>query len=56
VTAGARAYLIYCAYLWRKNKTAKALLPSWNGINWVLGAMMGVLWFGSTVNLRCSHG
>jgi L-rhamnose-H+ transport protein len=49
VTAALVPYLIYCAYLWRKNKTAKLFSHPGTGINWVLGAMMGVLWFGSTV-------
>ena len=49
VTAALVPYLIYCAYLWRKNKTARLFLYPGTGLNWILGAMMGVLWFGSTV-------
>jgi L-rhamnose-H+ transport protein len=49
VTASLVPYLIYCAYLWKKNQTARLFFHSGTGINWVLGAMMGVLWFGSTV-------
>ena len=49
VTAALVPYLIYCAYLWKKNKTAGLFFHPGTAINWVLGAMMGVLWFGSTV-------
>ena len=49
VTASLVPYLIYCAYLWKKNKTAGLFFHPGTAINWVLGAMMGVLWFGSTV-------
>jgi len=49
VTAALVPYLIYCAYLWRKNKTASLFFQRGTGLNWILGAMMGVLWFGSTV-------
>jgi L-rhamnose-H+ transport protein len=49
VTASLVPYLIYCAHLWRKNKTAPLFFHPGTAINWVLGAMMGVLWFGSTV-------
>jgi len=49
VTASLVPYLIYCAYLWKKNKTGRLFFQSGTKINWVLGALMGVLWFGSTV-------
>jgi L-rhamnose-H+ transport protein len=49
VTASLVPYLIYCGYLWKKNKTAPLFFHPGTAINWVLGAMMGVLWFGSTV-------
>ena len=49
VTASLVPYLIYCAYLWKKNKTAQVFFHPGTAINWVLGAMMGVLWFGSTL-------
>jgi L-rhamnose-H+ transport protein len=49
VTAALVPYLIYCAYLWKKNKTARLFFQSGTAIYWVFGAMMGVLWFGSTV-------
>jgi L-rhamnose-H+ transport protein len=49
VTASLVPYLIYCAYLWNKNKTARLFFYPGTALNWLLGAMMGVLWFGSTV-------
>jgi L-rhamnose-H+ transport protein len=49
VTAALVPYLIYCAYLWNKNKTGHLFFYHGTGLNWLLGAMMGVLWFGSTV-------
>jgi L-rhamnose-H+ transport protein len=49
VTASLVPYLIYCAYLWKKNKTAHLFFRPQTAIYWVFGAMMGVLWFGSTV-------
>jgi L-rhamnose-H+ transport protein len=49
VTASLVPYLIYCAYLWKKNKSAHVFFHPGTAINWLLGAMMGVLWFGSTL-------
>jgi L-rhamnose-H+ transport protein len=49
VTAALVPYLIYCAYLWKKNKTARLFVHPGTGLNWILGAVMGMLWFGSTV-------
>jgi L-rhamnose-H+ transport protein len=49
VTASLVPYLSYCAYLWKKNQTAPLFFRSGTAINWLLGATMGVLWFGSTV-------
>jgi L-rhamnose-H+ transport protein len=49
VTAALVPYLIYCAYLWKKNDTAKLFFRPGTALNWLLGAMMGVLWFGSTL-------
>jgi L-rhamnose-H+ transport protein len=49
VTASLVPYLAYCAYLWRKNRTAHLFFHPGTALNWALGAMMGVLWFGSTV-------
>jgi L-rhamnose-H+ transport protein len=42
-------YIIYCIYLWKKNHTAGLFLAPGTGRNWVFGAFMGLLWFGSTV-------
>jgi len=48
-TAALVPYLIYCAYLWKKNRTQYLFRAPGTGLNWVLGAIMGLLWFGSTV-------
>ncbi|MGA3167441.1 MAG: L-rhamnose/proton symporter RhaT [Terriglobia bacterium] len=48
-TAALIPYLIYCAYLWKKNHTASLFRAPGTGLNWVLGAVMGLLWFWSTV-------
>ncbi len=48
-TAAFIPYIIYCIYLWKKNKTAGLFRASGTGLNWVFGAIMGSLWFGSTV-------
>jgi L-rhamnose-H+ transport protein len=48
-TAALIPYLIYCAYLWKKNGTRRLFRAPGTGLNWVLGAVMGLLWFGSTV-------
>src|SRR5271157_5505438 len=40
VTAALVPYLIYCAYLWKKNKTAGLFFRPGTAINWVLGALM----------------
>lgn len=42
-------YIIYCIYLWKKNDTAKLFGAAGTGRNWVFGAIMGAMWFGSTV-------
>jgi L-rhamnose-H+ transport protein len=49
VTASLVPYLTYCAYLWKKNKTGRLFFRPGTAINYLLGAMMGVLWFGSTL-------
>jgi L-rhamnose-H+ transport protein len=49
VTASLVPYLIYCAHLWKKNKTAHLFFQPGTAIYWLFGALMGVLWFGSTV-------
>jgi len=42
-------YIIYCVYLWKKNNTAGLFGAPGTGRNWVFGAIMGAMWFGSTV-------
>jgi len=47
VTASLVPYLAYCTYLWRKNGSWRLFaLPGTSG-NWLLGAIMGLLWMGS---------
>lgn len=48
-TAAFIPYIIYCVYLWKKNNTARLFNAPGTGFNWVYGALMGALWFGSTV-------
>lgn len=48
-TAAFIPYILYCLFLWKKNKTGGLFGASRTGFNWVYGAMMGALWFGSTV-------
>jgi L-rhamnose-H+ transport protein len=40
-------YLIYCFYLWRKNRSFHLFGASGSGINWVYGFIMAALWMGS---------
>jgi L-rhamnose-H+ transport protein len=49
VTAALIPYLIYCIYLWKKNGTARLFRLPGTAIYYVFGAVMGILWFGSTV-------
>jgi L-rhamnose-H+ transport protein len=42
-------YIIYCIYLWKRNNTARLFRAAGTGLNWFLGAIMGLLWLGSTV-------
>ena len=42
-------YILYCIYLWKKNNTASLYKTPGTGRNWVFGAIMGAMWFGSTV-------
>jgi L-rhamnose-H+ transport protein len=49
VTAALLPYLLYCGYLWRKNRTWSLFRARGTGLNWLFGAAMGLLWFGSTV-------
>jgi len=48
-TAAFIPYLIYCAYLWKRNGTAHLFRAPGTGLYWVFGAVMGLFWFGSTV-------
>jgi len=48
VSASLVPYLIYCIYLWRKNRSFHRYALPGTGVYWVFGAVMGVLWFGST--------
>jgi L-rhamnose-H+ transport protein len=48
-TAAFIPYILYCIYLWRKNNTAKLFTAPGTGRNWLFGAIMGALWFGSTL-------
>lgn len=48
VSASLVPYLIYCIYLWRKNRSFHNYALPGTGAYWVFGAIMGVLWFGST--------
>jgi L-rhamnose-H+ transport protein len=40
-------YIAYCIYLWRKNKTFHLFTAPGSAVNWVHGAVMGLLWIGS---------
>ena len=48
-TAALIPYIIYCAYLWKKNGTSSLFRAPGTGLNWIFGAVMGLFWFGSTV-------
>jgi L-rhamnose-H+ transport protein len=47
-TASLIPYLIYCVYLWRKNHSFGLFAAPGTRVNWVYGAVMGVLWMGSS--------
>ncbi len=47
LTATLVPYLIYCTYLWRKNKSLPLFALPGTGSYWMLGALMGVLWMSS---------
>jgi L-rhamnose-H+ transport protein len=42
-------YILYCMYLWKKNNTTGLFRAPGTGRNWIFGAIMGAMWFGSTV-------
>jgi L-rhamnose-H+ transport protein len=48
LTASLVPYLIYCIYLWRKNRSFHLFAVPGSGINWVYGFVMAALWMGST--------
>jgi L-rhamnose-H+ transport protein len=48
-TAAFIPYILYCSYLWKKNNTSGLFRAPGPGRNWVFGAIMGALWFGSTI-------
>jgi len=48
LTASLVPYLIYCAYLWRKNRSFHLFKAAGSGINWFYGFVMAALWMGST--------
>ncbi len=47
LTASLIPYLIYCVYLWRKNRSFHLFAASGSGINWGFGFVMAALWMGS---------
>jgi L-rhamnose-H+ transport protein len=47
LTATLVPYLVYCAYLWRKNQSLRLFALPGTGSYWLLGALMGVLWMSS---------
>jgi L-rhamnose-H+ transport protein len=47
LTATLVPYLIYCATLWRRNRSFGLFGASGTGFYWVLGGLMGLLWMGS---------
>ena len=49
MVAGGIPNAIYCLYLMKKNSTGKRLALAGTGSYWLLAALMGVGWFGSTV-------
>lgn len=48
LTAALVPYLIYCIFLWRKNRTFHLFGAPGSGINWVYGFVMAAFWMGST--------
>jgi L-rhamnose-H+ transport protein len=47
-TASAVPYLIYCFYLWRKNRSFSLFAVPGSKVYWLLGFVMAALWFGSS--------
>lgn len=48
LTASLVPYLLYCAYLWRRNRSFHLFAAQRSAINWVFGFVMAALWMGST--------
>ncbi len=49
LTGGCIVTLLYCAFLWFKNKTFVLFVKSGTSINWLLAGLMGLLWFGGVM-------
>lgn len=47
LTASVVPYLIYCAYLWWKNRSFGLFGASGTAVNWILGIVMAALWMAS---------
>ncbi|HEV2489710.1 MAG TPA: L-rhamnose/proton symporter RhaT [Candidatus Acidoferrales bacterium] len=47
-TASLMPYLIYCIYLWRKNRSLRFFGAAGTGIYWFYGIVMAALWMGSS--------
>ncbi|HEV2299579.1 MAG TPA: L-rhamnose/proton symporter RhaT [Candidatus Acidoferrales bacterium] len=47
-TASLVPYLIYCIYLWRKNRSFRLFGEHGTGVNWFYGIVMAALWMGSS--------
>ena len=47
LTASVVPYLIYCAYLWWKNRSFGLFAEPGTAVNWLLGVVMAALWMGS---------
>jgi L-rhamnose-H+ transport protein len=47
-TASLVPYLIYCIYLWRKNRSFHLFGASGTGVYWLFGVVMACLWMGSS--------
>jgi L-rhamnose-H+ transport protein len=47
-TASLVPYLIYCIWLWRKNRSFGLFGAAGTGVNWVYGFVMAALWMGSS--------
>src|SRR5438067_2931156 len=49
LTATLVAYLIFCARLWKKNRSWNLYFAPKTGVYWLFGLVMGALWFSSLV-------